>query len=111
MMHGRRESDSAIVAVKPTKSGSRPQRSRWSQGRGPGERAPGKHAPDTGTGARGTGAGARTASRKATEEGEVHCTPPPHQHRLPADGVSSRSNAMPASGCDGLTLADLRSRP
>ena len=25
------------------------------------------------------------ASRKATEEGEVHCTPPPHQHRLPSD--------------------------
>src|SRR6266481_3440223 len=51
------------------------------------ERAPAKHAPDTGTGARGTGAGARTASRKATEEGEAHCTPPPHQYRLPADGV------------------------
>jgi hypothetical protein len=32
---------------------------------------------------------ANTASR-AKEEGEVHCAPPPHQHRQPADGVLRR---------------------
>ena len=35
MMHGREKSDSAIVAEKPTNKAVRPQRSRWSQGRGP----------------------------------------------------------------------------
>ena len=35
MMHGREKSDSAIVAGKPTNKRSRPQRSRWSEGRGP----------------------------------------------------------------------------
>src|ERR1700687_1031242 len=80
------------------------------KGRGQGERAPAKHAPDTGTGARGTSAGARTASRKATEEGEVHCTPPPHQHRLPADGVLRAQTRCRLRG--GWTdVADLRSRP
>src|ERR1700731_1701558 len=80
------------------------------KGGGQGERAPAKHAPDTGTGARGTSAGARTASRKATEEGEVHCTPPPHQHRLPADGVLRAQTRCRLRG--GWTdVADLRSRP
>ena len=80
------------------------------KGGGQGERAPAKHAPDTGTGARGTSAGARTASRKATEEGEVHCTPPPHQHRLPADGVLRSQTRCRLRG--GWTdVADLRSRP
>src|ERR1700755_3422855 len=80
------------------------------KGGGQGERAPAKHAPDTGTGARGTGAGARTASRKATEEGEVHCTPPPHQHRLPTDGVLRAQTRCRLRG--GWTdVADLRSRP
>jgi len=32
---GREKSDSAIVAGKPTNKRSRPQRSRWSEGRGP----------------------------------------------------------------------------
>src|SRR5215469_769874 len=80
------------------------------KGGGQGERAPAKHAPNTGTGARDTGAGARTASRKATEEGEVHCTPPPHQHRLPADGVLRAQTRCRLWG--GWTdVADLRSRP
>src|ERR1700746_3629719 len=80
------------------------------KGGGQGERAPAKHAPDTGTGARDTGAGARTTSRKATEEGEVHRTPPLHQHRLPADGVLRAQTRCRLWG--GWTdVADLRSRP
>src|SRR3979411_3236586 len=55
-------------------------------------------------------AGARSPSRKATEEGEVHCTPPPHQHRLRADGVLRAQTRCRLRG--GWTdVADLRSRP
>src|SRR5258708_27113029 len=80
------------------------------KGGGQGERGQEKHAPDTGTGARGTGAGARTASRKATEEGEAHCTPPPHQYRLPADSVLRAQTRCRLWG--GWTdVPDLRSRP
>src|SRR5207302_5727723 len=57
------------------------------KGGGQGEREPAKHAPDTETGWRVTSAGARTASRKAKDEGEVHCSPAPYQCRLPTDGV------------------------
>src|SRR5258706_15938938 len=57
------------------------------KGGGRGEREPAKHAPGTEPGKRVPGAGARTASRKATEEGEVHRAPPPHQHRPASDGV------------------------
>src|ERR1700687_6296093 len=111
MMHGREKSDSAIVAVKPTNKAVPPAAEPVEpKGGGQGKRAPAKHAPDTGTGARGTGAGARTASRKATEEGEVHGTPPPHQHRLPADGVLRAQTRCRLRG--GWTdVADLRSRP
>ncbi len=80
------------------------------KGGGQGERAPAKHAPDTAMGARDTGVGARTASRKATEEGEVHRTPPLHQHRLPADGVLRAQTRCRLWG--GWTdVAELRSRP
>lgn len=111
MMHGREKSDSAIVAVKPTNNAvptaAEPV---GAKGGGQGERAPPKHAPDIGTGARDTGTGARTASRKTTEEGEVHRTPPPHQHRLPADGVLRAQTRCRLWG--GRTeVADLRSRP
>src|SRR5437868_12879450 len=46
-----------------------------------GERGPAKHAPGAGPGKRVTGAGARTASRKAKEEGAVHRALPPHPLR------------------------------
>src|SRR5260221_7521689 len=55
-------------------------------------------------------AGARTASRKATEEGEVHCTPPPHQHRLLADCVLRAQTRCRLRG-GWIDVADLRSRP
>ena len=88
MMHDREKSDSAIVAGKPTnKAGATGSGAGGAKGGGQGEREPAKHAPDTGPGTRVTGAGTRTASRKAKEEGEVHCAPPPHQHRLTPDGV------------------------
>src|SRR6266496_1206068 len=51
------------------------------KGGGQGERGPANHAPDTVPETRVTSAGARTTNRKAKEEGEVHCTPPSHQHR------------------------------
>src|SRR5262249_45092829 len=100
MMHGREKSDSAIVAVKPTnkavptaaepvepragaKGNARQQSTHRTQGR---ERV------------------------EATEEGEVHRTPPPHQHRLPADGVLRAQTRCRLWG--GWTdVADLRSRP
>src|SRR6266851_2661434 len=111
MMHGREKSDSAIVAVKPTnkavptaaepvepragaKGSARQQSTHRTQGR---ERV--------------AQALERVRqSRKATEQGEVHCTPPPHQHRLPADGVLRAQTRCRLRG--GWTdVADLRSRP
>src|SRR4030081_907752 len=111
MMHGREKSDSAIVAVKPTnkavptaaepvepragtKGNARQQSTHRTQGR---ERV--------------AQALERVRrARKATEEGEVHCTPPPHQHRLPADGVLRAQTRCRLRG--GWTdVADLRSRP
>ena len=75
-----------------------------------GEREPAKHAPDTGPGTRVTGAGARTASRKAKEEGEVHRAPPPPQHRPASGGVlRAQTRCRPRRG--RADVADLRSRP
>ena len=73
MMHGREESELCHSSCEADEQ-SGPDRggAGGAKGGDQGERAPAKHVPDTGTGARGTGAGARTASRKATEEGEVH---------------------------------------
>src|ERR1700726_652598 len=49
------------------------------KGGGRGEHEPATHAPGAEPGKRVTGAGARTESRKATEEGTVHrALPPPH---------------------------------
>ena len=88
MMHGRGKSDSAIVAVKPTNkaepSAAEPVEPRAGA---KGNASQQKHAPNTGSGARVTSAGTRTASRKAKEEGEVHCAPPPRQRRRTRDGV------------------------
>src|SRR5215475_8098668 len=111
MMYGREKSDSAIVAVKPTNNAV-PTRLchalpslcpvRALLARVPLGPRPWLH--------RLRCAGARTASRKATEEGEVHRTPPPHQHRLPADGVLRAQTRCRLWG--GWTdVADLRSRP
>src|SRR6202030_4726938 len=110
MTHGREKSDSAIVAGKPTNkavpTAAEPVEPRAGA---KGDREPAKHAPDTGTGARVTSAGTRTASR-AKEEGEVHCAPPPHQHRQPANGVLRRQTRRRLWG-RWIDLADLRSRP
>ena len=46
-------------------------------------------------------AGARTASRKATKEGEVHRAPPPHQHRVSPVGVL-RAQTRCRPGVDGM---------
>jgi hypothetical protein len=47
MMHGPEKSDSVIVAGKPTKKRSDPQRSWWSEGQGPRGMRPIKHALDS----------------------------------------------------------------
>src|SRR2546421_2126103 len=73
-----------------------------------GEREPAKHAPDPGTGRRVTSAGARTASRKAKDEGEVHCSPAPYQCRLPTDGVL-RTQTRCRLWSRRTDVADLRS--
>src|SRR5438552_16613156 len=57
------------------------------KGGGQGKCGPAKHAPGAEPGKRVTGAGAHTANSKAKEEGEVHRTPPPYQHRPPRRGV------------------------
>src|SRR4029077_20075780 len=110
MMHGCEKSDSAIVAGKPTNkavpTAAEPVEPRAGLR---GTRASKAHAPDTGTGARVTSAGTRTASR-AKEEGEVHCAPPPHQHRQPADGVL-RTQTRCRLRRGRTDVADLRSRP
>ena len=51
------------------------------KGGGRGKCEPAKHVPGAGPGKRVTGAGTHTASRKAKEEGEVHCALPPSHHR------------------------------
>ena len=104
MMNGREKSDPAIVAVKPTnKAGATGGGVGGAKGGGQGEREPAKHAPDAGPGARVTGAGARTASRKAKEEGEVHRAAAPRQRRPTRGWRSSRSSANAAPGVDGVT--------
>ncbi len=70
MMHGPEKSDLAIVAGKPANKvarrcgavrGGQPQRSRWSEGRGPRECGLAKHALDSEPGSRVTGAGLHAA--------------------------------------------------
>src|SRR5438034_7741034 len=110
-MHGREKSDSAIVAGKPTnkavptaaepvepRAGTKGNASQQSTHRTPG------------TGRRVTSAGARTASRKAKDEGEVHCSPAPYQCRLPTDGVL-RTQTRCRLWSRRTDVADLRSRP
>src|SRR5271168_2786725 len=57
------------------------------KGRDQGERGSAKHAPDSDPGARDPGAEPRTASRKAKEEGAVHCASPPCQRRHALDSI------------------------
>ena len=52
------------------------------KGGGRGDCEPAKHVPGAGPGKRVTGAGTHTTSRKAKEEGEVHCGLPPSDHRI-----------------------------
>jgi hypothetical protein len=109
MMHGREKSDSAIVAVKPTnkavptaaepvepragaKGNARQQSTHRTQGR---ERV--AQALER----------VRQAARQRKKE---RLTPPPYQHRLPADGVLRAQTRCRLRG--GWTdVADLRSRP
>src|SRR5215472_13466184 len=89
-MNGTEQSDSLIV---PRKSANKAARAAVGGGAGgakagdQGKRESAKHTPDTGPGTCDPGAGPRTASRKAEEEGTVHCAPLPHQCRYAADGV------------------------
>src|SRR6202030_2743878 len=67
-----------------------------------GECEPAQHGPGSEPGNRVTGAGAHTASSKAKEEGEVHRTPPPYQHRPPRRAFFElKKDAAP--GVDELT--------
>src|SRR6266849_3709789 len=79
------------------------------KGGGRGEREPAKHAPGAGPGKRVTGAGARTASRKAKEEGAVHRALPPHQLRNATYRVL-RAEAGRGCGRRRGDVAGLRSR-
>src|ERR1700674_5336946 len=74
-----------------------------------GERGPAKDAPGAGPGKRVTGAGARTASRKAKEEGAVHRALPPPQLRNAAYRVL-RAEAGRGGGRRRGEVAGLRSR-
>ena len=109
MMHGREKSDSVIVAEKPTnKAGNRSGGGGAKDG-DQGERGSAKHAPGAGPGKRVTGAGARTASRKATEEGTVHRALAPY-HGRPAATAFYALKRDAAPGVDGVTWQDLRGR-
>src|SRR5258707_13883108 len=77
MMHGREKSDPAIVARKPANNAGQPAAERVERRAGTEGNAGQQNTPGAGPGKRVTGAGARTASRKAKEEGAVHRALPP----------------------------------
>ena len=107
MMHGREKSDSAIVADEADEqSGAIRCGAGGAKGGGQGECGPAKHAPDAEPGKRVTGAGARTASSKAKEEGEVHRALPPSSASTMLERRSSNSSGDAAAGVDGLTWRD-----
>src|SRR4051812_17975734 len=81
MMHGHEKSDPAIVAKKPANNAGQPAAERVERRAGTEGNARASKAPGAEPGKRVTGAGARTASRKAKEEGAVHRALPPHQLR------------------------------
>src|SRR5262245_39535171 len=105
---GRSQGQEPRAGAKGRSQGQEPRAG--AKGRGQGERAPAKHATDSVPKTRVTSAGACTANCKAKEEGEVHCAPPPHQHRLPADGVL-RAQTRCRLRRGRTDVADLRSRP
>src|SRR6516165_9621704 len=109
MMHDCEKSHSAIVAAKPTNKARVPAAEPVEPRAGT-ERNAGEQSADTESGARVTGARARTASRKAQEEGEVHRALPPSQHRsIPGIVLRAQTRCRPGRG--RADVADLRSRP
>src|SRR5882724_10637657 len=113
MVHGREKSDTAVVAAKPTnKAGAtiaaaaEPVEPRAGTKRNASEQSTHR----TLGRVRVTHARPRTAGRKAKEEGEVHRTPPPSQHR-PALGSVPRAQARRRPGRGRPDMADLRCRP
>ena len=88
MMHEREKSDPAIVAVKPTNKAGQPAAesvepragTKGNAGQQSTHRAQNRESVSQAL-------DARTASRKAEEEGEVHRAPPPYQHRSAPAGV------------------------
>ena len=101
----RHSSDEADEQSRATGSGAG-----GAKGGGQGERGPAKHAPGAGPGKCVTGAGPRTASCKATEEGEVHCAVPPYRHPDAPDGVL-RAQAGSGARRGRADMAGLRGRP
>jgi RNA-directed DNA polymerase len=96
MMNDREKSHSAIVAAKPTNNAAvsktaaaEPVEPRAGTKRNTGEQSTHR---TLSRGSRDPGAQPCTASRKATEEGEVHLAPPSHQ-RQPAPGIVPRAQA------------------
>ena len=89
MMYGHEKSDLAIVMMKPPDTIGQNRATGGGAGGAKGgsreERETAKHAPGSGPGKRETGVGSRTASRKAKEEGKVHCAPPPYRTADAAD--------------------------
>src|SRR5499433_4608045 len=119
MIHGREKSDSTVVETKPTNTAETIVHAQHDDGKAvePVERRAGtkRNADEQSTlraqdRNRVSQALGRTASRKAKEEGEVHCAPPPHQRRLPTDGVlRAQTRYRPRGGW--TDVVDLRSRP
>ena len=82
-MNGQEKSDPAMSHCEADeRSGAIRVGAGGAKGGGRRECGPAKHAPGAGPGKPVTGAGPHTASRKAKEEGEVHCALPPSDHRL-----------------------------
>ncbi len=91
MTNGREKSDSAMSHREADEQGGAIRcGAGGAKGGGRRECGPAKHAPGAGPGKPVTGAGPHTASRKAKEEGEVHCALPPSHHR-PARGRLRRT--------------------
>src|SRR5260370_23925966 len=110
-MHGPEESDSVIVAVKPTnkaeQSVAEPVEPRTEN---QGKRRPAKHAPGAGPGKRVTGAGTRTASSKAKEKGAVHVALAPCRSRHVENSVL-RDEAGRCTRRGRHEMGDLRAGP
>ncbi len=108
MTNGREKSDSAMSHREADEQGGAIRcGAGGAKGGGRRECGPAKHAPGAGPGKPVTGAGPHTASRKAKEEGEVHCL----FHHLTIDRLEDAFGELKedaAAGADGLTWTEYK---